>query len=954
MCGVSIHSVSGLTAAAGRAARAARRLLLATTPLVAIELLAGEAAWAACDPQATSGQPATCFDTTINQGGGPVGSSLGSDGYGTGAQAGVTVTVLNGATITGNGSGIRLVDATVINNAGASIIGTVDFGISAVSNATVTNHATAVIAGGTYGINANGGFANVVNSGSITGTSALGISAQSGLTVINTATGSITGNHQGMMGNNGSVNVINSGIITGNLSTGIYALNGIATVTNHATGRITGGQVGIRSANSSANVVNSGDIAGTILSGIFAATTATVTNNASASITGGVYGIVANAAGSSVFNAGTIGGGTAAISFTGGGNTLTLAPGSIINGNVLGAGANTFQLGGTSLATFDISTLGPAAQYRGFGTFNKIDSSIWTLTGTSTFAGGVNVNGGTLVVNGSLALAGAMLVKPGATLAGTGTVPFTLLDNGATLAPGPLGPGTGALIINDRVVFCTCSTYAVKVSGTGNDFAQIMASGLSGDASLAGAVRVSSPTSSFRFNSPYTILTTQGGLGGTTFGSLTTPAGTSGTLSYTANDVLLTLTSGLGQITGLSRNERAIATALDTTFNAGAQTGGLGTIFKGNVAQNLTQASGVLATGAQQTTFDAMNLFLGLLIDPFVAGRGDGAVDGAGATPFAEAGDAANAYAANGKRRSKSERDAYAAVYRKTPPIAESFAKRWSVWAAGYGGSQTTDGNAALGSNDTTSRVYGGVVGAGYRFSPFTLAGFALAGGGANFSIANGLGSGHSDRFQAGAFLRHTVGPAYLSAALAYGWQDITTDRTVTIAGLDRLRAQFNANALSGRVEGGYRFATPWIGVTPYAAGQFTTFDLPAYTEQAVSGANTFALSYASKSVTAPRTELGLRTDKAYAVRDGIFTLRGRLAWVHDFNTDRSIAATFQTLPGASFVVNGAAGAADAALTTASAEMKWLNGFSAAATFEGEFSSVTRSYAGKSVVRYTW
>jgi len=248
----------------------------------------------------------------------------------------------------------------------------------------------------------------------------------------------------------------------------------------------------------------------------------------------------------------------------------------------------------------------------------------------------------------------------------------------------------------------------------------------------------------------------------------------------------------------------------------------------------------------------------------------------------------------------------------------------------------------------------GGVVGADYRFSPFTLAGFALAGGGTNFSIANGLGSGRSDLFQAGAFVRHTVGPAYLSAALAYGWQDITTDRTVTIAGVDQLRAKFNANAFSGRVEGGYRFVTPWMGITPYAAGQFTTFDLPAYAEQALTGANTFALGYAAKDVTASRSELGLRTDNSWAMQNAILTLRGRFAWAHDFNTDRNIAATFQTLPGASFVVNGAAQAHDAALTTASAEVKWLNGWSTAATFEGEFSNVTRSYAGKGVVRYSW
>jgi uncharacterized protein with beta-barrel porin domain len=362
-----------------------------------------------------------------------------------------------------------------------------------------------------------------------------------------------------------------------------------------------------------------------------------------------------------------------------------------------------------------------------------------------------------------------------------------------------------------------------------------------------------------------------------------------------------------------------------------------------------------LATGSQQTTFDAMNLFMGLLTDPFIARSGEGAAGRESARPFAAENDGAYAYAADGKPRSKAERDAYAAIYRKAPPMADLLAQRWSLWAAGYGGSQTTDGNATVGSNTATSRIFGTAVGADYRFSPFTLAGFALAGGGTNFSV-NGLGTGRSDLFQAGAYLRHTAGPAYISAALAYGWQDITTDRTVTIAGVDRLHAEFNANAFSGRVEGGYRVAAPWtgVGITPYAAGQFTTFDLPAYAERALSGASTFALAYGSKSVTDTRSELGVRTDKSWAMPDAILTLRGRAAWAHDFNPDRNIAATFQALPGASFVVNGAAQAHDSALVTSSAEIKWVNGWSAAATFEGEFSNVTRSYAGKGVVRYAW
>jgi uncharacterized protein with beta-barrel porin domain len=91
------------------------------------------------------------------------------------------------------------------------------------------------------------------------------------------------------------------------------------------------------------------------------------------------------------------------------------------------------------------------------------------------------------------------------------------------------------------------------------------------------------------------------------------------------------------------------------------------------------------------------------------------------------------------------------------------------------------------------------------------------------------------------------------------------------------------------------------------------------------------------------RRELGIRSDKSWLVSDGIFTLRGRFAWAHDYDPNRSIAATFQTLPGASIVVNGVAQAADSSLKTASIKMEWRDGWSAAATFENEFPNVTSS-----------
>ncbi|GAH43817.1 unnamed protein product, partial [marine sediment metagenome] len=200
-------------------------------------------------------------------------------------------------------------------------------------------------------------------------------------------------------------------------------------------------------------------------------------------------------------------------------------------------------------------------------------------------------------------------------------------------------------------------------------------------------------------------------------------------------------------------------------------------------------------------------------------------------------------------------------------------------------------------------------------------------------------------------------GAAYVTAAVATGWQDITMDRTVAAGGVDRLRSAFNALAYSGRLESGYRLTLPWtggIGLTPYAAVQATAFDMPGYGESATAGAGTFALAYARRTAADTRSEFGLRTDKSFAAEGGVLTLRGRLAWAHDFNPDRAMGATFQTLPGASFVVNGAAQASDAVLSTVSAEMKWASGWSVAGTFEGEFSEVTRSYAGKGVVRYAW
>ncbi|WP_083754734.1 autotransporter outer membrane beta-barrel domain-containing protein [Bradyrhizobium murdochi] len=947
---------------------------------------------AACAPDpATSGQTVTCSGNT------PGGFQAG------GGVNNLTVSVLEGASVShgGGGSAIGVNDFNTVTNSGTITGGTLSTGIFAGVNNTIVNAASGVItmADLSQGIFVAGN-SMVTNAGQITITApgpADGILAINDdntvsnlagaiITIFGQASGISMQGNRAIVNNAGTINagplsvgidvfgndalITSSGVINvANSTAGIVAQGDRALITHFGTINGSTESAGIAYNGSSATISNSGRIllgddtlgivadtvgivvlgdsntitnSGTITVGIgFAAVGIDVSSfsGSNSIINTGTINVGADATGillqgtGTVFNSGTINAaaGFAAIELCGCGNsTLTLGPGSVINGLVIGNGTDTLQLGGTGKDTFNLSLIGAGQQYDGFSIFNKVDSSNWTVIGTG--AQNWNVLGGTFSVNG--VINGLVTVNAGGTLGGTGTIDNVVVNGGA-LAP---GNSIGTLNVASSLTFSAASSYMVEISGTSSDLTRV-----TGVATLGGATVVVIPSGTV--TKQYTILTATGGVADT-FNPVVSGVSPNlnPSLSYNANNVYLNFALNYGG--GLNVNQQNVANALANFFNT---TGGIPAGFASLSPAGLTQVSGELATGSQQATFDAMNLFLSLISDTFVAGRNGGLGGNTGAIPFAE--ESALGYAA---KKPRAARDAFAKFPTKTD-IARNdlFDQRWSVWGSAFGGGSNTSGNAALGSNDATARVFGFAVGADYRLSRDTLAGFALAGGGTNFSVS-GFGSGRSDLFQVGAFVRHNMGQAYVTAAAAYGWQDVTTERTVTVAGFERLRAEFNANAYSGRIEGGYRYTTPWMGITPYAAGQFTTYSLPAYAEQVLAGAGTFALSYAAKDVTASRSELGVRTDKSYAVQNGVLILRGRAAWAHDFNTDRNVTALFQTLPGAAFVVNGAAQAHDSALVTGAAEMKWLNGWSAAAIFEGQLSDVTSSYAGKGVVRYSW
>jgi uncharacterized protein with beta-barrel porin domain len=865
-----------------------------------------------------SGQPG-CFNCGGGGGGGGASGTIAGGNGGTGGGADLGSSPVAGGQAGSGGSGVGAGGGTggAGTNNGSGGSGGGGGGGGAAGNGG-TGSVVSNSIGGTGGGGGGGGDAAVGGTGLTGGGGGGGAGGFGAIVDVNVQSNfAVAAGNGGNGGAGGSADssTNNFGAIGGNGGSGGTGLQGILTglgIANSASIAGGNGGVGGSGGTSGPPVGGAGGNGGNGGSGGngVVLTGGILTNSGSiVAGNGGAGGVGGNGGG---FSMGGNGGG--------GGNGVVLTAGTLTNSGSITAGN-----GGAG----GVGVLGFFRGSNGVGGVGVIGSGI-TIINNGTIMGGLSADGVTR--------ADAIVFTGGTNfLGGTGTVGSFTMISGGTFAPGSGVPGS-KMIVSGNLGFQSGAIYSVQVSPAASSFANV-----TGTATLGGATVNAAFANGNYVSKQYTILTATGGLGGTTFSGVTNtnlPQGASDSLSYSANDVFLNLKAAFTNYSDLNVNQQNVANALTNFFNA---TGGIPSVFFGLSPGSLTQVSGELATGSQQTTFDAMNLFMGVMTDPFASGRGDGGTTGVGA-PIGYA----------SAQNSGAARDAYA-MFTKAPPVTP-FEQRWSVWAAGFGGSQTTDGNVALGSNTSTSSIYGTAVGADYRFSPNTIAGFALAGGGTNFSVA-GSGSGHSDLFQAGAFIRHTVGQAYLSAALAYGWQDITTNRTVTAAGSDQLRAQFNANAFSGRLEGGYRFVAPWvggIGITPYTAAQFTTFDLPGYAEQAVVGSNAFALAYGAKDVTDTRSELGIRTDKSFALTDGVLILRARAAWAHDYDPDRSIAATFQTLPGASFVLNGAPQAADSALATASVEKKWLSGWSAAATFEGEFSDVTRSYAGKGVVRYQW
>ena len=668
--------------------------------------------------------------------------------------------------------------------------------------------------------------------------------------------------------------------------------------------------------------------------------TANITNNSggttnfNAATTAGTAVVTTNSGGN-VFFFDTSTGGTARFITNAGGtfDMSGLAAASMTAGSIEGDGSyflggKLLSVGGNNLSTEVSGVIADGGASGGTGgALTKTGTGTFTLSNTNTYTGATTIDGGTLNVTGSIATSSLTTVNSGATLTGTGATGNASIAAGGTFMPGNGTPGT-SMSVNGTLDFASTAAYTINVNPATASFASV-----AGTATLGGATVNAVFSPGGYIAKQYTILDAASVSG--TFGTLNNvnlPGGFGDTLSTDATHAYLNLfmTAPVSP-GGLNANQQNVFNALTNSFNTA---GGIPAVFGTLSANDLTQISGEVGAAFLQDALQAGNSFLNLMLNPYFEGSFGGG-GGFAAVPYAEEPRAAT--------------DAFASLDSKPRP-----ASRFGVWGGGYGGSGSINGNAATGTHDSSDRFYALAAGLDYRPTPDSVVGFALAGGGTHWSLEQALGGGRSEMFQAGLYGKTHSGAAYFSGALAYSFHDVTTDRTVTVAGTDALEAKFKANVFGGRAEGGYSFAAPFINVTPYGAVQVQWIELPAYGETATSGSPQFALHYADQTVSTTRTELGARFDKRYTIGQGILTLYTRAAWAHDFNNTPSANASFQLLPASNFVVYAGKPDPDSALVAAGAEYKLADGWSVLAKFNGEFSETTALYAGSGMIKKVW
>lgn len=877
--------------------------------------------------------------------------------YGVWLRGGGAVTVSSSGRIEGSRKGV-VIDNGLADVQNDGLIYGKQIAVSIQSGGSVTNRGQLV--GGVV-FQSTSSPSIFVNQSSVTGNGGgFGVIMNAGGTFTNTGTVDFTNIGQGLW-SRGTFNFTNSGtyraVGDSTFAGPIYAAlmqGGDATASN--SGLIEGREVGVFAYQGTADITNSGTIRGLNSHAVALQTTGFASfKQFSGSVEGGVHGISAVTSGDTdiAILGGSVSGGLSSatgigIRIGGGGKAdvvvrdatvsgvaaaiqggtglfnLNLQQGSVVRGDIkLGDGDSNLEIDSRAIVDGDIDGQGGVNTLRlvgpGHGVLNgniaNIASlemagvgGIWTLTGSGSFAQGIKITAGELIVNGDFQA--TTTVGSGGLLQGIGTVGTTVVASGATVAP---GNSIGTLHVDGDLTLAAGSTYDVEIGGSGaSDMLTV-----SGTATLQGAtvsVTALDPARSYRTGQTYTILKADGGVIGSFDPSvLSRSAFIQAQLQHLPNAVELAITATQTSFASVAatHNQAATGAALDRLEQQGAA---------------LALYNSVLALDAAtaRSTFDLLS------------GDIHASVKGALGEDSRYLRDAATT-----RLRSAFETvGATAALVTAYGPdgveLAPSSTPGFAVWGQGLGAWSTIegDGNAAGLDRSTGGLLFGADTALGNHWRAGLLAGYSRT----NFEADERAASADSDNYHLGFYAGGQWDAFGLRGGASYSWHSLSTDRVVAFPGFsNQLKSSFDAGTTQVFAEGGYRIDT--------ALGEFEPFTNVAYvnvhTDPYGESGGAASLVSASSNTDMTFATFGVRAAADLVLGDVTAKARGMVGWRHAFGDVTPLSA-LAFANGDTFTIAGAPIGQDAAVVEAGLDFAISSRASIGVAYNGQFASQSR------------
>jgi uncharacterized protein with beta-barrel porin domain len=587
--------------------------------------------------------------------------------------------------------------------------------------------------------------------------------------------------------------------------------------------------------------------------------------------------------------------------------------------------SNTISLGpNASALTVDAdgnnSTFSGAITGSGGMTF--VDSTghndVVTLSGSgSSWSGGTIIGDGTNAV--TVALGGLNGLSPNSalTVAPNGTFNmsgFNQQINAAVANNGTIETGAGTLSVTGGYTAGSGSALGVFPVLTGPNLSATGAATLTGE-TLFVEQRPASGS--------YQIVDAAGGFGGTVFTNASCPTGTTaaaglclptgyiGSVSYAANEVTLSLTAPSLIVPGQTRNQAAIAGALNATNAAGsldmaavlAQVNTLAFTSVSQLNEALDEMSPIhyaalsgLSQAGAGAQMEAVNRRVNSLQAGLADVRGEQVAyyDAGGRSPYpgplvAEGGGGPVPAAA--------------------PPV-NPLDNPWAIYASGLYASGRLDGiNGAAGYQPGYGfNSYGGMMGTDYRFSDEFAAGVTAGyvSGRANFTGLGGQASNNSLLF--GAYAATWSGAFHGSLYLGTASDSFTTSRNIPDFGRTAT-ASPSGSEFRLDASGGWDIKEGRALLSPYADFSYAHQHVNGFSE---SGAGALDLNVGPFGTNSLRTTFGTKLSRKFAGDGWSLTPSLNAGWEHEFaDQSRAIDAQFSTGGGA-FSVDTADVARDA------------------------------------------